>query len=72
MEKGTIEEDLSFESNGLDKYYKLHDSIMKLMYLRDQIPFQKGIPLLITKFKLVFAFLKVRKYKDRSTKQLMD
>lgn len=60
------------ESKGLNEYYELHDSIMKLMYFSNQIPFQKGITLLKTKLQLLFTFLKVKKYKDWSAQQLMN
>jgi all-trans-retinol 13,14-reductase len=62
----------SSDSKGLDEYYNLHDAIMKLMYLGNQIPFQKGLKLLKTKAQLLFTFLKVRKYKDWTAQQLMD
>jgi phytoene dehydrogenase-like protein len=60
------------ESKGLNRYYEIHDTIMKLMYSANQIPFQKGVRALITNLKLFFTFLKVRKYKDWSAQQLMD
>ncbi len=60
------------ESEGLDKYFEFHDTVMKLFYLGNQIPFEKGLKGIILKLRLLFTFLKIKKYKDWSAAQLMD
>lgn len=60
------------ESEGLDEYYKIHNTVMKLLYLGNQLPFFKGFKNLIHKLRLFFNFLKVRKYKDWTAQRLMD
>ncbi len=60
------------DADGLDQYYKFSDTVMKLLYLGNQIPFEKGIKALLLKFKLLFTFLRVKKYKDWSAAQLAD
>jgi phytoene dehydrogenase-like protein len=60
------------DAEGIDEYYKFSDMVMKLLYLGNQIPFAKGIKSLLIKLKLLFTFLKVKKYKDWSAAQLTD
>lgn len=60
------------ESEGLDKYYKFNDTVMKLLYLGNQIPFAKGIKGLMLKLRLLKTFLPVKKYKDWSAAQITD
>lgn len=60
------------DNEGLDRYYKFHDSIMKLFYLGNQIPFKKGLNNIILKLRLLLTFLGVKKYKNWSAAQLMD
>ncbi|MBD3256339.1 MAG: FAD-dependent oxidoreductase [Candidatus Lokiarchaeota archaeon] len=60
------------DSVGLDEYYEFHDIIMKLLYFGNQIPFSKGFKKLKYKLKLLFNFLKVKKYKDWSAAQLTE
>ena len=60
------------DSEGLDNYYKFNDTVMKLLYLGNQIPFEKGLKKFILKLKLLKTFLPVKKYKDWSAAQITD
>jgi phytoene dehydrogenase-like protein len=60
------------ESNGLDKYYEFYDRMMAVMYLGNQLPFANGLKALFLKLKMLFKFIKVRKFKDWSAAQVTD
>ncbi len=60
------------ESEGLDRYYEFYDRMMAIAYLGNQLPFVKGFEALIIKLKLLFKFLKVKKFKDWSAAQITD
>jgi phytoene desaturase len=58
------------DSKGLDQYYEFSVIVMKLLFLGNQIPFEKGIKRILLKLKLLLTFLKVKKFKDWSAAQL--
>jgi len=60
------------ESEGLDNYYKFYDQMMEIMYLANQLPFEKGFNSILLKFKLLFKFRKVKKFENFSSAQVMD
>ena len=60
------------ESEGLDRYYKFYDYMMSVAYLGNQLPFVKGLKAIGIKLKLLFKFLKIRKFKDWSASQITD
>lgn len=60
------------ESEGLDRYYEFYDRMMAIAYLGNQLPFVKGFKALSIKLKLLFKFLKVKKFKDWSAAQITD
>ena len=60
------------ESEGLDNYYKFYDQMMEIAYLGNQLPFVKGLKALGIKLRLLFKFMKVKKYKDWSASQITD
>jgi len=60
------------DSKGLDKYYDFYDHMMSLAYLGNKLPFVKGLKALGTKLKMLFKFLKVKKYEDWSASQITD
>jgi all-trans-retinol 13,14-reductase len=60
------------DSVGLDEYYKFYDKMLKVAYLNNLLPFTEGIKALFTKLRLLFAFLKVKKYENWSASQITD
>jgi len=60
------------ESEGLDNYYKFYDQMMAIAYLGNQLSFIKGLKAMGIKLKLLFKFLKVKKFKDWSASQITD
>ncbi|TFG14889.1 MAG: NAD(P)/FAD-dependent oxidoreductase [Promethearchaeota archaeon] len=60
------------ESEGLDKYYEFYDRMVELGYLLNELPFISGIKALITKLKLLFKFLKVKKLAKWSAAEVLD
>lgn len=60
------------ESEGLDNYYQFYDRMMSIMYIANQLPFTRGLKLIMLKLKLFFKFLKVKKFQDYSASQVMD
>jgi len=60
------------ESEGLDNYYKFYDQMMAIADLGNQLPFLKGLKVLVTKLKLLLKFQKVKKFKNWSATQITD
>ena len=60
------------DSNGLDEYYKFYDKMLKVAYLNNSLIFSSGIKAIITKIRLLFAFLKVKKFESWSAAQITD
>ena len=60
------------ENEGLDNYYKFYERMMSIAYLNNQLPFVKGLKALRIKLKLLFKFMKVKKYQDWSASQITD
>jgi all-trans-retinol 13,14-reductase len=60
------------DSEGLEEYYKFYDRMLKVAYLNNLLPFTNGINTLFIKLRLLFAFLKVKKYENWSASQITD
>ncbi|MFX1445472.1 MAG: phytoene desaturase family protein, partial [Promethearchaeota archaeon] len=60
------------DSEGLDKYYEFYDKLVELGYLMNELPFLKGLKAITTKLKLLFKFLKVKKFAKWSAAEVLD
>ena len=60
------------ESIALDRYYKFHDRMMKLLAIANQLEWTKGLKAIWLKLKLFPKFLKVKKWMDWNAAQVMD
>ncbi|MCJ7649674.1 MAG: NAD(P)/FAD-dependent oxidoreductase [Candidatus Lokiarchaeota archaeon] len=67
-----LKEVFPHESKALDQYYKFHNTVMKLLYLGNQLPFFKRLKTISTKIRLFVTFMRVKKYQDWTAKRLMD
>lgn len=57
---------------GLNRYFRFHNRIMKLLYFANQMDFLSGIHSLINKIRLFFTFLPIKKYDGWNSSKLMD
>ena len=60
------------DSEGLDRYYEFYDKMVELGYIMGQLPFVGGFKALTTKLKLLFKFLKVKKFSKWSAAEVLD
>ncbi len=60
------------EKEGLNRYYKFYDQLMKLMAIGRRIEWSKGIKAKLLKLKLIPGFLKIKKMSNWSAAKVMD
>lgn len=60
------------EREGLDRYYDLYDIMVQIDYLANQLSRISGIKAMITKIKLLFKFLKIKKYQNMTGEEILN
>jgi len=60
------------DSEGLDRYYEFYDKMVELGYLMNELPFVGGLKAIKIKLKLLFKFLKIKKFAKWSAAEVLD